>query len=305
MSARESDRAMSARESDRAMSAQGVNQDSTVCLVVHVTADRVEAVSDRLWALGTTGVEERDGVPEGGVDLVAGFADAGAFAAARRSLVDEGESVDEWTSEPGWRDRWRDFTQPAWLSPTLVVAPPWLTVEASAATTVIEIDPGYAFGDGRHPTTASLALLLSSKIVPGTSVLDVGCGGGVLSIVAAKAGAVVTSIDIDPAARRATELNAEANGVADRVTISARTAAELTSSYGLIVANLPIDIIEQLSSELTDRAEPGATLLVSGFLVADEPRLCATLPEFDCVTRQSHGGWLTVELRKTGVTGQM
>ncbi len=111
--------------------------------------------------------------------------------------------------EPGWEERWREFHRPIWIGP-LWVGPPW--EEPSADAIAVVIDPGRAFGTGSHPTTR-LCLDFLLSLEPG-SLVDVGCGSGVLSIAAAKLGfGPITAIDHDEAAVEAARRNVEANGV--------------------------------------------------------------------------------------------
>jgi ribosomal protein L11 methyltransferase len=117
--------------------------------------------------------------------------------------------------ETGWEDRWREFHHGAQIGGRLWVGPPW--EEAPAGLPAVVIDPGRAFGTGQHGTTAAcLELLLD--VEPRGSVLDLGCGSGVLAIGAARLGfAPVTACDNDPLAVSAARENAAANGVAIEV----------------------------------------------------------------------------------------
>jgi ribosomal protein L11 methyltransferase len=163
--------------------------------------------------------------------------------------------------EPGWEDRWREFHQPVRVGP-LWVGPPWDAAPDDALPVVI--DPGRAFGTGAHPTTRlCLELLLD---LPRTSLLDVGCGSGVLSIAAARLGfGPVTAIDIEEPAVEATVANAAANGVA----LAARKVDALADPLpeaGLVVANIALATVAALAERI---AAPH--LVSSGYLVADRP----------------------------------
>ena len=111
--------------------------------------------------------------------------------------------------EPGWTDAWQRFHRPVRIGP-LWIGPPWEESPADALRVVV--DPGQAFGTGAHPTTQlCLSFLLGEAR---GSVLDLGCGSGVLAIAAAKLGfGPVIAVDLDPAAVRAAKENAAANGV--------------------------------------------------------------------------------------------
>jgi len=176
-----------------------------------------------------------------------------------------------------WEGRWREFHHGA-LVGGFWVGPPW--EEAPPGAETIVIDPGRAFGTGAHPTTR-LTLELLQTLEP-DSLLDVGCGSGVLAIAAAKLGfAPVTGIDLDDAAVEATTANARANGVeltAQRVDALADElpAAELT------VANIALDIVERLLPRLASRRA-----VTSGYLDRDRPRVDG----WRSVSRREHDGW--------------
>jgi len=159
----------------------------------------------------------------------------------------------------GWEDRWRAFHHGATVG-RFWVGPPW--EEPPDETEAIVIDPGRAFGTGAHPTTR-LCLEALLELERG-SLLDVGCGSGVLSIAAALLGfAPVTGVDTDRAAVEATAANAAANGVAVETRVGDATTARLPD-VDVTVANISLDAVNML--------RPTSPVLVtSGYLVADRP----------------------------------
>jgi len=176
-----------------------------------------------------------------------------------------------------WRDRWKAFHQPVRVGP-LWIGPPWHDPPADA--TAIVIDPGRAFGTGAHPTT-QLCVELMLELEPG-SVVDFGCGSGVLSIVAAKLGFTpVIALDVDENAVAATIANAAANGVE----VDARQANVLDGeapATQVAVANITRTSVEALAPRLRSRS-----LVTSGYLPTDE----APLPGFTHLRRITRGGW--------------
>jgi ribosomal protein L11 methyltransferase len=177
--------------------------------------------------------------------------------------------------EAGWENRWREFHRPVTIGP-LWVGPPW---EAPAAGTVpVVVDPGRAFGTGAHPTTRLCLELLLEQ--PTSSLLDVGCGSGVLAIAAAALGfEPVTAIDDDPAAVEATERNAAANGVRVEVLLLDALAGTLPAA-GLTLANVSLEAVNALRPT-------GDRLVTSGYLVRDAPRVVGWTP----VRRLTRDGW--------------
>jgi ribosomal protein L11 methyltransferase len=176
-----------------------------------------------------------------------------------------------------WRDCWKAFHQPVRVGP-LWIGPPWHDPPADA--TAIVIDPGRAFGTGAHPTT-QLCVELMLKLEP-ASVVDFGCGSGVLSIVAAKLGfAPVIALDADENAVAATIANAAANGVE----IDARQADVLDGeapATQIAVANITRTSVEALAPRLRSKS-----LVTSGYLPTDD----ATLLGFRHLRRITRSGW--------------
>jgi len=162
-----------------------------------------------------------------------------------------------------WRDRWKSFHRPVRIGP-LWIGPPWVDPPPDGTTVVIE--PGRAFGTGAHPTT-QLCIELLLELEPGSAV-DLGCGSGVLSVVAAKLGfAPVLALDSDEHAVAATRANAEANGV--DVTASTGDVFRVdVPQTDLAIANITRPTLEALAPRLRARR-----LVGSGYLPTDETAL--------------------------------
>ncbi|HET8894425.1 MAG TPA: 50S ribosomal protein L11 methyltransferase [Gaiellaceae bacterium] len=153
----------------------------------------------------------------------------------------------------GWEDAWRSFHHGVAVG-RLWVGPPW--EEPRAGLIPVVVDPGRAFGTGAHPTTR-LCLELLQQLEP-ASLLDVGCGSGVLSIAAAKLGFDVRAVDIDAVALEVTKANVAANGVEVTI-VGDLVPADVT------VANIALDVVESLAPRIDARV-----LIASGYLARDE-----------------------------------
>ena len=177
----------------------------------------------------------------------------------------------------GWEERWKHFHRPV-RAGRLWIVPPWERAPQHADS--ITIDAGRAFGTGAHPTTR-LCLELVSELEPG-SLLDVGCGSGVIAIAAAKLGfAPVVGLDSDPHAIEAARANATANGFElDFRRVDARVDA--LPEADVAVAN----ISEELVAAVAPRLSCGL-LVTSGYFEPHVPRL----PGFRAVGRRRLDGW--------------
>ncbi len=170
--------------------------------------------------------------------------------------------------EASWRDAWKKHFGVQRIGRALVVRPSWVEYRPKGGETVIQIDPGMAFGTGQHPTTAMCLRALEGLVRPGVSVLDLGSGSGILGIAAARLGAArVLALDIDPQAVKATRENARINGVA--TVLQAREGpleAARKATFDIIVANVSGLTLERLAPALAGSLKTGGMLIASGFL---------------------------------------
>jgi ribosomal protein L11 methyltransferase len=164
--------------------------------------------------------------------------------------------------ESGWEERWREFHRPVRVG-RLWIGPPW--GEPPVDSVPVVIDPGRAFGTGAHATTR-LCIELVSGLAP-TSLLDVGCGSGVIAIAAAALGfSPVVAVDVDPAAVDATARNGAVNSVAVDVR-KLDLEKDTLPSAELAVANISLERVESLLRRVDARV-----VVASGYLERNEPQ---------------------------------
>ena len=207
--------------------------------------------------------------------------------------------------EDDWRHSWKRFFKPQRIGQRLLIKPSWATYEVTAADTVIEIDPGMAFGTGQHPTTAMCLRALEERLRPGDYVLDLGTGSGILAIAAARLGAgPVLALDVEPQAVKAARQNAAANGVEGAVEVREGTLSDgaLGERFDLIVANISGLTIERLAAPLAGSLKAGGTLIVSGFLDDTVEGLRRVLGEagLNVERAQAEGVWRALTATKAG-----
>jgi ribosomal protein L11 methyltransferase len=139
----------------------------------------------------------------------------------------------------------------------------------------IVLEPGLAFGTGTHPTTAMCLAWLSNEALLGDTVLDYGCGSGILAVAALTLGAPrATAVDIDPQALLATEANGRRNGCSERLQIMPADELAAGETYGVILANILSGTLIRLAGTLCRHGRPGTRLALSGILAeqADDVR---------------------------------
>ncbi|CAN5590387.1 hypothetical protein BH18ACT3_BH18ACT3_14770 [soil metagenome] len=164
--------------------------------------------------------------------------------------------------------------------------------------TEIAIDPGAAFGLGDHPTTVATLRALRKVQWPGASVLDVGCGSGVLGITAARFGAPrVVAVDVSAAAVEATRRNAERNGVAAVLDADSTPVSEVEGPFDIVLANILAPTLVAVADDLQRLTAPGGVLIVSGLLDSRYDHVVEALAPMRLVERQAGQGWVALILR--------
>jgi ribosomal protein L11 methyltransferase len=165
-----------------------------------------------------------------------------------------------------WSRAWMDDYQPMRFGERLWIVPSWCEAPQPEAVNIL-LDPGLAFGTGTHPTTALCMAWLDAQDIQGKTVLDYGCGSGILGVAAAKLGArSVTAIDIDPQALLATRSNAERNEVSDIITTGLPRDLRDDERFDIVLANILAGPLVELAPTLCEALRPGGLIALSGIL---------------------------------------
>jgi ribosomal protein L11 methyltransferase len=226
----------------------------------------------RAWLLErfSAGFEERE---RDKATELAVYTDAAGESAIRGAFAE----VDARPVEGGWEDRWKEFHRPVWAG-GLWIGPPWIVPPPEAETVVV--DPGRAFGTGAHATTRACIEVLAG--LERGSLLDAGCGSGVVAVAAARLGfAPVRAVDVDEAAAGVAAETARRNEVAVDVSHADVLADDLPMAE-VVVANIELTVVDRLLQRLTARV-----VVTSGYLDSEAP----AAPGWTHIDRLALEGW--------------
>ena len=222
--------------------------------------------------------------------------------------VDIGEgsiSMSE-TEEKDWINNWKEFFKPFRVDENIVIKPTWESLDkVKEDDIVIEIDPGTAFGTGSHETTKLCILSLKKYLKSTWKVLDVGCGSGILSIIALKLGAdKALGIDIDPNAIEAAYENAKVNHISQgdltimsgNIIDDANVRKEIGfQTYDIVVANILADVIIPLSAIIQKHMKPDGLFITSGIINTRKKEVKEALlfNGFEVIETNEMGEWVS------------
>jgi len=299
---------------------------SYVALRFDIDADAADALADALLDAGALSVDSAD--PHAGTsaetplygepgETAAGlwpvtrlttlFRDAGDIPPALAALAAAGSVLPPYETFPVAEQDWVRATQaqfaPIRIADGLWIVPSWCeAVDPSAIN--LALDPGLAFGTGSHPTTRLCLKWLARELTTGDSVLDFGCGSGILAIAACRLGAArVVGTDIDPQALSASRANAERNGVAASFLPSDRLAVDEAKPFDLVVANILTNPLMLLAPALAGHVRNGGRIVLSGILESQADAVVAVYRRwFNIGVCESDEGWISLAgTRRSGV----
>ncbi|MFM4970717.1 50S ribosomal protein L11 methyltransferase [Aeromonas veronii] len=257
---------------------------------INATAKTADKVSNMLLGRGAQAVTFMDAkdvpvyepmpgeTPLWGETEVMGLFDAETDPAPTIAFFQQifGENVGykvEQLEDKDWVREWMDHFHPMQFGERLWICPSWRDVPNPDAVNVM-LDPGLAFGTGTHPTTALCLQWLDGLDLTGKTVVDFGCGSGILGIAALKLGAArVIGIDIDPQAIQASRDNAARNGVADQIELYLPADQPQDVEADVVVANILAGPLRELAPLIAGHGKQGSLMALSGVLESQAPEL--------------------------------
>jgi ribosomal protein L11 methyltransferase len=297
-------------------------------IVIEVARDHAEGLSDALMEAGALSVSVEDA--DEGTDAeqplfgepgmepkeaawehsrVVALADVDAdhsFIVAAAAQAVGLKALPAYTTRSVADEDWVRLTQsqfePIHIGKNIWVVPSWHEAPDPAAL-ILELDPGLAFGTGSHPTTRLCMEWLEAHPAPGRTVLDYGCGSGILAMVARKLGAApVTGVDIDPQAIESARDNAARNGVEDieyYVPDDFAQSAHADAKFDIVVANILSSPLKLMAPMLSGRVADGGALVLSGVLARQADEVAAAYAPFIKLSVWAeHEGWVALHGRQ-------
>ena len=273
-----------------------------------------------LYAYNAATINEQDhstldgkSLPEDKKRLLCYFEESQAVQAAEvKTAVEQNarqanmaiETAIETFNDNSWKDGWKAYFKPAQVSPHIAVRAPWVDLQVPEDVKIIVIEPGMAFGTGLHETT-QLCIKAIDRAVSNSniqSMLDVGCGSGVLSIAACKCGVPrVVGVDNDPVCIDVSKENGELNQV--NAIFEGTDIWDITEKFDLVVANIISSVLKALKEDIKNALKPGATLVLSGILTEEREDVEEAFLEGISITKVSHeiqGEWCSITFKAQG-----
>ena len=184
-----------------------------------------------------------------------------------------GKVIISTVDEKDWAESWKKYYKPKRIGERIVIKPSWESFEELPNDIIIELDPGMAFGTGTHETTIMCTEALESHVKPNSKVFDIGCGSGVLSIVAAKLGSEqVIGVDLDEVCVKVSNENIGINKVEDIIEIRKGNLLDVVKEKAnIIVANIIAEIIVSITEDIGGFLEDDGIFISSGIIIEKIP----------------------------------
>lgn len=211
-------------------------------------------------------------------------------------VIDKGVSDEE-----DWANKWKDYFKPFKIDEHLIIKPIWESYQGDEKDVIIEIEPGMAFGSGTHETTSMCTKAIKKYLTTDSQLLDVGCGSGILSLVAAKLGAKqVLGIDIDIHAVKVAKDNVSYNGLDQTIEIvHGDLLDQVNDQYNMVVANILAEVIVILTPQISQVITPGGLFIASGIIREKKAMVLDVLNDngFEVIEILEDGEWVAIVSR--------
>ncbi len=202
-----------------------------------------------------------------------------------------------------WQNNWKQYFHPMPIGEKLLIRPVWRDDFEANCRKVLNIEPGLAFGTGSHPTTKLCLETLEKYVNQNTTVLDIGCGSGILSIACLLLGAKsALGVDIDSLAVKTALSNAKENGFEPPIfnAVKGNLSDNVSGKYNLIVANIVADIIIEFNTQVKNFLTDDGVYITGGIIESREDEVLYSFAQngFEIIERYENNGWLVFALKK-------
>ena len=194
-----------------------------------------------------------------------------------------------------WANEWKKYYEPFYIG-NILIKPSWIEIDETYHT-VLEINPGMAFGTGLHETTNLCIEQLQQLQLDNKSVLDIGCGSGILSVASSKLGAKeVFATDIDPLAVEATLDNAQLNKISNIKVVEGSLLDKVDKKYDVVIANILLNVLDILIPDLSKALEKDGIFICSGLINSQRDKIVNILEKnnLEIVEISEKGEWISV-----------
>lgn len=230
-------------------------------------------------------------------------AEAVSFLTERLNAEKIANEIDECVCKNAdWENNWKKYFKPMPVGERLLIRPVWEQEYDPCGRVVLHLEPGLAFGSGTHDTTRLCLESLEKYAHSGKTVLDIGCGSGILSVACLLLGAEsAVGVDIDALAVKTAKENGKTNGFSqpEFTVFQGSTTDKVSGKFDIIAANIVADIIIDVCKNVKDYMKPDAVFITSGIIVPRENDVLAAFAAngLEVIARRESGGWLCFETK--------
>ena len=230
-------------------------------------------------------------------------AEAVSFLKERFEAEDIPFEIDEnLCKNADWENNWKKYFKPMPVGERLLIHPIWEEKYEAGDRAVLHLEPGLAFGSGTHDTTRQCLETIEKYAYPGKTMLDIGCGSGILSVSGLLLGVdSAVGVDIDALAVKTARENGETNGFTEPqyTVLQGSMTDKVTGKFDIIAANIVADIVIMLCSDVKKFLKEDGIFITSGIIILREQDVLAAFEAngLEVIARHESGGWLCFEAK--------